>query len=486
MILTKEQINRHMRHIIMPEIGGKGQKKLLNTKVFTYGESVEQLSFLLYYLAASGITRIYCCLKDIGGYENLFDSIKDFNNDISIELVDEQSLLSGGCGLDETTEFSCSVILGSAELVKNVKEHVMSQPVVVALSSGWKCTLQTFDSIGGFESFVENLKGITSSKSCSNDGLQFKLGTAGAALSGALCAVEAVKLCLNIGEVQRNLLYMDILSMEFETAEDGETGMFFDKLMKEDEPFLSHEDEKKLSDARVLIVGAGGLGSPAAFLLTMAGVGTIGLVDNDKVEISNLNRQILHTVSRLGMSKVDSAEAFLKDINPFININKHDVPLDEDNVMELVREYDLVISAVDNIPARLLMNDACHFLNKPLIESGVLRFNGMNTTLVPGEGHCYRCIYPETSRVGLTCAETGILGPVPGVMGFIEAAEAIKLIIGHENILKNKLLMYDALNSEFSIISIEKNPDCPLCGTDPTIHKVKQTDTECKTYGPNK
>lgn len=327
MILTKEQINRHMRHIIMPEIGGKGQKKLLNTTVFAYGESVSQLSSLLYYLAATGISRIYCYFEDSDGYENLFDSIKDFNNDISIKLVDGQSLLSDGYGLDEITEFACSVILGSPELVKKVKDHIMSLPSVVALSSGWKGILQTFDS--------------------------------------------------------------------------------------------------------------------------------------DKVEISNLNRQILHTVSRLGMAKVDSAEVFLKNINPYVNINKYNISLNEDNVMELVRDYDMVISAVDNIPACLLMNDACHFSNKPLIESGVLRFNGMNTTLVSGEGHCYRCIYPETPRGGLTCAETGILGPVPGVMGFIEAAEAIKLIIGHGNILKNKLLMYDALNSEFSVISIEKTRIAP-------------------------
>ena len=464
MILKKEQINRYMRHIIMPEIGGKGQKKILESTVYVYGESVKHLSPLIYYLSASGIGSIFCYFENNDGYNDLFYNIRDFNNDVSIDLIDEQSLHNyKDTEHIESTEFTCNIFLGNLNLLKRIKNELIFFPTIISITNQWKGTLQTFDNIYDFNYFAESLSDKLSSfipDSTFPENLSYIASSA----LGTLCSIEAVKLCLNIGERQKNPLYLDILSMEFNTAENNKIDLYLEKLSENNENTSYIDTVKQLSLCKVLVVGAGGLGSPAAFLLSMAGAGSIGLIDYDVVEISNLNRQILHTVSRIGMPKVESAKFFLKDINPDINIITHNTPLNADNVMDILKDYDVIISGVDNIPARYLINDACFSLKKPMIESGVLRFNGMNTTIIPEEGHCYRCIYTDNVGSGLSCAESGTLGPVPGFMGFIEAAEAIKLVSGKGDILKNKLLMFDALTLEINVFNIGKNPDCPLCG----------------------
>lgn len=464
MILTKEQINRYMRHIIMPEIGGKGQKKLLESAVYVYGESVELLSPLLFYLAASGIIRIYCCFENKDGYEELFLKLRDFNDEMMIELIDEQELADHKHTENlENTEFVLNIFLGNLCLLKRIINNIKFSPAIISIHENWKITLQTFTCLEDLNLFAETL----SDKSFDEEpdrNFPEKLNTVAASVSGALCSIEAVRLCLNIGEAQKKPLYFDIMSMEVNSSENEKINFYLKKLYENNHSITSN-DAKKLSGSKVLIVGAGGLGSPAAFSLAMAGVGTIGLIDYDNVEISNLNRQILHTVSRIGMPKVESAKMFLKNINPDLEINSYNMPLNADNVTELIKDYDVVISGVDNIQARYLINDACYFAKKPMIEAGVLRFNGINTTIIPDEGHCYRCIYMNETGGGMSCAETGTLGPVPGVMGFIEAAEAIKLIIGKGETLKDKLLMFDALALELDIFTVNKNPECPLCGT---------------------
>jgi len=237
--------------------------------------------------------------------------------------------------------------------------------------------------------------------------------------------------------------------------------------------------EEKLSNAKVLIVGAGGLGSPSSLALAMAGVGSIGLVDSDVVEISNLNRQVLHASSRIGISKAESAKFMLTSINPKININTYIENLSKENAKEIIDNYDLVISAVDNIQTRYLINDSCYFMKKPVIEAGVLRFDGTNTTIIPDEGHCYRCLYPNLNTNGMSCAETGVLGAVPGLMGFIQAVEAYKVITGLGTNLRNKILLFDGLGMEFNVINLDKNPDCPLCGNNPTIEKLQDYTFRC-------
>jgi len=231
---------------------------------------------------------------------------------------------------------------------------------------------------------------------------------------------------------------------------------------------LNNEAEK-LSKARVLIVGAGGLGSPAAIALAMAGIGTIGLADSDIIEASNLNRQILHRESRIGMLKAESARLSLSKMNPGIRINTHVEYLSRENVNEIIKDYDIVVAAVDNFSTRYLLNDACFFMKKPLAEAGVLKFDGTATTIIPEQGHCYRCLYPNLNERLINPTEKGILGAIPGVMGFIEAVEVFKIITGAGRPLKNRIILFDGTDMEFDSIDIDKNPDCPLCGSNPTI-----------------
>lgn len=468
----------------MPEIGGKGQKKLLESAVYIYGESAELLSPLIFYLAASGIVRMFCCFENNDGYDALFHKIRDFNDEVIIELIDEQEFINHKHTDNlENKEFVLNIFSGNLNLLKKNINKLKFSPAIISLHEKWKITSQTFTCLEDLNLFAETL----SHKSFDEEpdrNFPEKLNTVAASVSGALCSIEAVKLCLNIGEAQKKPLYFDIMSMEVNSSENEKIDFYFKKLY-ENNQIITSDDAKKLSGSKILIVGAGGLGSPAAFSLALAGAGTIGIIDYDTVEISNLNRQILHSVSRMGMSKVESAKIFLKNINPDIEINTYNMPLNADNVTELIKDYDVVISGVDNIQARYLINDACYFAKKPMIEAGVLRFNGINTTIIPDEGHCYRCIYMNETGGGMSCAETGTLGPVPGVMGFIEAAEAIKLIIGKGEILKDRLLMFDALTLELDIFTVNKNPECPLCGKTPNIKAVVQHEFICEDKSCN-
>lgn len=223
-------------------------------------------------------------------------------------------------------------------------------------------------------------------------------------------------------------------------------------------------------------MGVGGLGSPAAFALTLIGVGAIGLVDGDYVELTNLNRQILHATSRIGMPKVESARLFLNQINPSIDIKTYFTNLTKQNVMEVIKDYDVIVAGLDNLPSRYLLNDACFLMNKPLVEAGVLRFNGMGRTILPRSGPCYRCIFPQIpsqERIPTTL-DLGILGVVPGVMGFVQAIEVAKILGGVGKLLKNNLLLFEALNMEFRVPSFRKDPRCPLCGQKPTITSLQE------------
>jgi molybdopterin/thiamine biosynthesis adenylyltransferase len=251
------------------------------------------------------------------------------------------------------------------------------------------------------------------------------------------------------------MLCYDLLSMEF--SQTKSTVNLFEFL---NEAYTF--DLKKLSNARVLIAGVGGLGCPAAYGVAISGVNTLGLLDFDEVEMSNLNRQILHSFSRIGMPKADSAKFILKKLNPDINIKTYKTELTNDNAEEIFSQYDLVIAAVDNIPARYLINDTCLSLNKPFSEAGVLRLDGTATTIVPYIGHCYRCLYPDVDSSKLA-GDKGVLGPVPGVMGLIQATEAVKVLAGLGKSLKNKILLFDSLEMDFNIIDIERNPQCPSC-----------------------
>ncbi len=239
--------------------------------------------------------------------------------------------------------------------------------------------------------------------------------------------------------------------------------------------------ENGLARARVLIVGVGGLGSPVALYLAAAGVGTIGVVDNDEVDLSNLQRQILHTTVEIGQPKVDSAARKLAALNHGLKVVPHRMRLGEENVLDLVREYDLVVDGVDNFPARYLLNDACVLSGVPLVEGGILRFQGMVMVIRPGRGPCYRCVFPESSPVGVvpTCQEAGVLGAIAGIVGTLQAVEAVKLLTGQGKSLAGRILTIDALSGEYRAAPWGRNPRCPVCGETPVITMLREYAGAC-------
>ncbi len=239
-------------------------------------------------------------------------------------------------------------------------------------------------------------------------------------------------------------------------------------------PEIGMEGQKKLLKAKVLVIGAGGLGSPLGLYLAAAGVGTLGIVDFDNVDLSNLQRQILHTHDEIGKPKLDSAEKRIKAMNPDTKVVKYKVKITSENALDIIRDYDIVIDGTDNFPTRYLVNDACYLLGKTNIYGSIFRFDGQATVFKPNEGPCYRCLYPEPPPPGMvpSCAEGGVLGILPGIIGVIQATEAVKLITGQGDPLVGRLLVYDALGMKFRELKLRRDPNCPLCGTKPTITKL--------------
>lgn len=233
--------------------------------------------------------------------------------------------------------------------------------------------------------------------------------------------------------------------------------------------------QEKLLSSKVLIVGAGGLGSPAALYLAAAGVGTIGIIDADKVDLTNLQRQIIHHTSDIGTEKVKSAEAKISAINPDVTVKTYHQLAKADNIREIIREYDFVIDGTDNFPAKFLINDACYFEKVPFSHAGVLKFYGQLITVLPGETTCYRCIFnaPPPAEAVPSCSQAGVLGVLPGVIGSLQAAEAIKYLLGLGKLLTNTLLTYDALKMDFRAVKLNRNPNCRLCSENPQITELK-------------
>ena len=228
----------------------------------------------------------------------------------------------------------------------------------------------------------------------------------------------------------------------------------------------------RLKRAKVLLIGAGGLGSPAGLYLAAAGIGTIGLVDGDVVDLSNLQRQIMHSTATLGKPKVESGKQTLSAINPEITVNAYHQLVDTDNIIPLISQYDIVLDGSDNFTTRFLVNDACFFAKKTLISASMFRFEGQLTAIKPHQGYpCYRCLYPEPPPAGLVpnCQEAGVLGVLAGTMGILQASEAIKEILGIGETIADKLVIYDALEMKFRKVSRPKDPACPLCGPNPKI-----------------
>jgi molybdopterin/thiamine biosynthesis adenylyltransferase/rhodanese-related sulfurtransferase/molybdopterin converting factor small subunit len=239
-------------------------------------------------------------------------------------------------------------------------------------------------------------------------------------------------------------------------------------------PEVGMDGQTKLKQASVAMIGAGGLGAPLGLYLAAAGVGRIGIVDFDVVDASNLQRQVIHGTSDIGRKKLDSAADRIRDINPHVRVDKFDTGLTSENAFEILRDYDIVVDGTDNFPTRYLVNDACAILKKPNVYGSILRFEGQASVFTYQDGPCYRCLYPEPPPPGLvpSCAEGGVLGILPGIIGLIQATEAAKIILGIGTTLKGRLLLYDALEMRFRELKLRRNRDCPVCGDHPTITKL--------------
>ncbi|HEU5300077.1 MAG TPA: molybdopterin-synthase adenylyltransferase MoeB [bacterium] len=242
--------------------------------------------------------------------------------------------------------------------------------------------------------------------------------------------------------------------------------------------------QRKLLESKVLVIGAGGLGSPVSLYLAAAGVGTLGIVDGDRVDLTNLQRQVLHYTHDVGRPKTQSARRTLEDINPDVKVLTYQTVLASDNALDIIRDYDVVINGSDNFPTRYLVNDATVFLGKPLIDASILKWEGQATVFLPGRG-CYRCLFPTPPPPGTvpSCAEGGIIGAVAGFMGTLQALEAVKVLLDRGDTLANRLLIFDALSSEIRTLRWSRNPDCPVCGDHPTITELIDYEAFCGVPG---
>jgi molybdopterin/thiamine biosynthesis adenylyltransferase len=495
-ILSKDQINRYLRHIIIPEISGPGEKKLLNSKVLIYASAVEEATALIYYLAASGIGFISCHLKNKNGFDDLLEKVKDLNGDIVLELADYKSMVEyknyGG-----NQGSLIKVLISNYENLKDSFIDFTNEegcyefiPAILVIYSGWKGLLQTINKKEDFEYLFSNSIFL---EMFSIEAAQKEKEKEGSLLSscflGTLTAIECVKLSLNIGTILNQPLYFNLLCMEFSKLEHMNTKNSIFDFIKD---FFSENSSplditntsftKKLSESKVLVVGTGGLGSPVTFALSSLGVGTIGLVDYDEVEISNLNRQILHSTSKIGMPKVESGKLFINSIAPKVNVITYNTTLNVTNAVDIINDYDIVVDAVDNFPCRYLLNDSCFFADKPLVDAAAVRFHGLIMTILPKKGPCYRCIFPAMANKNgaMSCSEAGVLGPVPGVMGFLQAAEVVKLLLNKGNTLCNRIIYYDALDCDFDTINTKKSVNCDLCGAHPTITALTEYINNCE------
>ena len=459
MILTADQINRYMRHIAMPEISGQGQKKILSSSVLLYSEDYNKVSLALYYLAASGVGQIHCRFSDATGWEELSGRLSDLNSDVKIRLLTDEALEYS------EEQSSTSIISGSPDFVRKTLKDIIKpnydknpMPLIVSMHSGWNGILRTISSRIELDEFISDMTEYEDrSSNVNNENCSDNLS---AYFSSLMAVIEHLKLTLSLGKTLSKALYYDLSTVEFDF-----TSSLADMLHKLFCPRAGEESCNVLADARVLIIGCGGLGSPAAFALASLGVGTIGLVDFDTVELSNLNRQIMHSTSRIGMQKVLSAEIFLRQINPNVRLETYNTRISKGNVRDIISSYDIIVGGLDNLPSRYILNDACYAAKKPMIEAGALDISGLVTTIIPDVGHCYRCIFPETDDNNTlpSCSETGVLGPVPGIMGIVQAAEAVKLLTGTGESLKGRILLFDVFETDIYVAAHEKNKYCDLC-----------------------
>jgi len=477
--LNSEQIKRYLRHIIMQEISGAGQKKLLESSVLVCSPSINTCDTALLYLAASGIGNIYCYLEDANDSDLLLLHIRDLNPDINVELLYNIDDLKYKLPmLYDPIDFN--IIIGESDFINRVNKSILPlfqdtlPSTLLAAGYSWYGYIKLCTNAESISKFLSDIyKRQNDLPYASNHFSYYKLGNLlSYSFIGPLIAIETIKSRLDIGNLLNDILYFDLLNMSFDKDENIISNITFDSI----------DLTEKLSKFKALIIGTGGLGSPAAYILAKSGLGTIGLVDFDQVEISNLNRQVLHSTSKIGMLKVESAKHTLNNLYPDIDILIYPEAFSSANSIELINSFDIVIDGLDNFPTRYLLNDSCYFADKKLIEAGVLSFFGQTTTIVPNKTPCFRCTFPESTRSSHvpSCSETGVLGPVPGLLGAIEVTETIKSLLGIGSTLAGKFLMYNALEASFTVIDVERNEECALCGRNPEIMNIRDYTFVCE------
>ncbi|WP_373485458.1 ThiF family adenylyltransferase [Acetobacterium malicum] len=474
------QIKRYLRHIIMPDIGGRGQKKLLDTRMLVCAADAESCDLLLRYLTAIGIGHIHCHFESKAGWELALQTLNDLNPDVTFQFAD-----------DFVTDADLTIIIGNTDYATRTTGLLLNSsspkisPTFISVNEAWQGCFGLCQNRNELTVFLNDIekKGFSAQNDCNDKHFSDQLGLLlSSCFVGTLLAIEAVKSRLNIGVPLTDIFYFDLVNHSFDNHFSTSDQVFVEFGLS------SYESEinNKLTDANILTIGAGGLGCPANLVLAKAGVNKLSLIDFDHVEISNLNRQILHSTATIGLLKVESAKQALEAMNPDLEVTTYSGAFSKENAREIIKKHDLVIDGLDNLPTRYLLNDVCYFEKKPLVEAGALAYYGQVTTLVPDEGPCFRCLFPETNnQTAGSCSETGVLGPVPGVMGVLEAIEAIKLIIGIPATLKGSLLMIDALETSFDRFTFRKDEDCPLCGKHPTIHELGDFTFVCETAHTN-
>jgi len=379
MILEREQIQRYLRHILIPEVSGPGQKKLLDSSALVYCDSLTDSAFMLYYLAAMGIGELHCYAEHAAGQELLIDNLFKLNPDVKVSIT--AGAPTCNCSCNHRVDI---VIIASKKPEVHIDFDLYSNiPVIFTAAAGDRGFIKTKAEKDAASSALKELYSFYTQ----NNSQEYSLfAGAAASLTGILAAVETIKALLKIGFLCEAALQFDLATYEFVygTALSRHKSYFTD--MK--------QIYQKLRKAKALIVGSGGLGSPAAYMLASMGI-DIGLVDFDTVELSNLNRQILHNTDRIGMTKVQSAKEFLSKLNPEIEIAAYEQRFSKHNAEQLLSGYDIIIDGLDNLATRYILNDACYLQKKTLIEAGVLGFNGLTTVILPDSGPCYRCTFPE-------------------------------------------------------------------------------------------
>jgi len=456
--LSKEQIERYLRQIIMPEISGLGQQKLLKTKVQVYSQSILDAELILLYLAAMGIGSIDCV---ISAYDDAhFDCIshaKDLNPDCTITryTLDTAELVKSSNTVDLTVNHM--IVLGSEVFIDAIQKYFLCNYHCESALGVPITVVKTGDFCGSIYRstlFMLNAIDLNITKTLS-DGLGQYLSNA---WGGVLATIEVVKTALGLGRLLEKPLYYNLGTFSFGFSSD-----VLNELSEIDWRF-KHDVKAKLALARVLVIGSGGLGSPAMWMLARLGVGTLGIVDDDRVSVSNLNRQIVHGVSRLGIEKVVSAKQTLEMLNPNIKVEAHAMRFNDENARELLKTYDCIVDGVDNLKSRYSVNKEALLQKKTFIQSGVLSYYGQAITLDSEIGPCYTCIFPQSLSEAHTpsCEETGILGAVPGLMGIMEALETVRVLLNIQPALHGNLLMVDVLDCEFDKIPMLRDPKCVL------------------------